>query len=48
MARESKVEHSKKMSWLLRHAASSQGVVMDAAGWTVPSTVGCSILRGCA
>lgn len=33
MARESKVEHSKKMSWLLRHAASSQGVVMDAAGW---------------
>lgn len=33
MARESKVEHSKRMSWLLRHAASSQGVVMDAAGW---------------
>lgn len=33
MAREPRVEHSKKMSWLLRHAASSQGVVMDAAGW---------------
>lgn len=33
MARDPKVEHSKRMSWLLRHAASSQGVAMDAAGW---------------
>lgn len=33
MARDPKVEHSKKMSWLLRHAATSQGVAMDAAGW---------------
>jgi putative RNA 2'-phosphotransferase len=33
VARDQRVEHSKKMSWLLRHAASSQGVTMDAAGW---------------
>lgn len=33
MARDPKVEHSKKMSWLLRHGAASQGIAMDGAGW---------------
>lgn len=33
MARDPKVEHSKKMSWLLRHGAPSQGIAMDGAGW---------------
>lgn len=33
MARDPKVEHSIKMSWLLRHGAASQGLTMDAAGW---------------
>lgn len=33
MARDPKVEHSKKMSWLLRHGAPSLGITMDAAGW---------------
>ena len=27
------IEKSKKVSWLLRHGASSRGVSMDAAGW---------------
>ena len=33
MARDPWVENSKKVSWLLRHGASSEGVAMDAAGW---------------
>lgn len=33
MAHDPKVERSKKMSWLLRHAAAEQGLTMDAAGW---------------
>ncbi len=33
MARDPMIENSKKMSWLLRHGASSQGITMDEAGW---------------
>ncbi len=33
MARDRMVENSKKMSWLLRHGAASEGITMDAAGW---------------
>lgn len=33
MARDQHTEISKKLSWLLRHGAPSQGIAMDAAGW---------------
>lgn len=33
MSRDPMVDKSKKMSWLLRHGAPSQGLTMDEAGW---------------
>lgn len=39
MGRDQNTELSKKLSWLLRHGAPSQGIAMDAAGWVAVDDV---------
>ena len=39
MSRERLTDTSKKLSWLLRHGAPSQGIAMDAAGWVAVDDV---------
>jgi putative RNA 2'-phosphotransferase len=39
MARDKVTEISKRLSWLLRHAAAEQGLPMDAAGWVPVESV---------
>ncbi|CAN92122.1 probable RNA 2'-phosphotransferase [Sorangium cellulosum So ce56] len=39
MGRDRLTDTSKKLSWLLRHAAPSQGVAMDDAGWVAVDDV---------
>lgn len=39
MGRDHHIEISKKLSWLLRHGAPSQGIAMDAAGWVAVGDV---------
>jgi len=39
MGRDRLTETSKKLSWLLRHGAPSQGIAMDAAGWVAVDDV---------
>lgn len=39
MGRDQHTEISKKLSWLLRHGAPSQGIAMDAAGWVAVGDV---------
>ena len=33
------VNHSKRVSWLLRHGAPEQGIPMDSAGWVAVADV---------
>jgi putative RNA 2'-phosphotransferase len=39
MSRDRHTETSKKLSWLLRHGAPSEGIAMDAAGWVAVTDV---------
>lgn len=39
MGRDQHTEISKRLSWLLRHGAPSEGIAMDAAGWVAVSDV---------
>lgn len=39
MGRDHHTETSKKLSWLLRHGAPSEGIAMDAAGWVAVDDV---------
>src|SRR5262245_35534210 len=39
MSRDRLTDTSKKLSWLLRHGAPSQGIAMDAAGWVAVDDV---------
>jgi putative RNA 2'-phosphotransferase len=39
MGRDQSTDISKKLSWLLRHRAPSEGIAMDAAGWVAVADV---------
>src|SRR4051794_5142943 len=39
MGHDRHTETSKKLSWLLRHGAPSEGIAMDAAGWVAVADV---------